>query len=148
MDRRNFFVGAGALVGTFSVFGLSTAQALVPTESALDRINIQRLLNHIKTSINEASQEYLFEYNDVTLRKAFRDWIEYCVEPYLENETIADYKVVCDETNNTQAIIENNEFVADVYVKPKKAVKYIQLTTHITPTKLCMVQRNKNNQEY
>jgi phage tail sheath protein FI len=133
MDRRNFVVGASALVGTFSVFGLSAAQALTP---AIDNDKVRELLEFLKDSIHEASQEHLFEYNDATLRKSFRDWIEYCADQYVENGSITEYKVVCDETNNPPSVIENNEFVADVYVKPKKAAKYIQLTTHITPTKL------------
>ena len=124
MDRRSFVLGSSALVGTFTVFGAEAIQAA--PQSVIDKDNVRELLEHLKKSIHEATQEYLFEYNDETLRKGFRDWVKYCADQYVEDGTIQDYKVVCDETNNTPERIDNNEFVADVYIKPTKAVSYIQ----------------------
>lgn len=97
----------------------------VPTP--FDRINVRRLFNKLKYEIGETSKYNLFENNTNFTRSAFR--ME-CYN-YLDNIKnlggIVDFRVVCDTTNNTQAVIDRNEFVAQFYIKPPRSINYIML---------------------
>jgi phage tail sheath protein FI len=112
------------------------AEASSVETSALDNVNVRRLLELIKEHLNEAAQAHLFEFNDAELRMAFRNWMEYSLQPYKDSGVIADYKVVCDESNNTPESISRGEFAADLYIKPTKSVSYVQLNTLVTSTNL------------
>ena len=136
MDRRNFILGGGALLGTITAFGLpavvqaSTNLTVAPPLTS-ERDKVRLMLDAIKEAVEEAQRDYMFESNDATLRnwnlrKGFRDWMEYSLEPYKVDQTIYDYKVVCDETNNTPATIDNNELEADIYIQPTPSVQYIR----------------------
>lgn len=95
--------------------------------SAFDRINVRRLFITIQRVISEAAKYQLFELNDEFTRSAFLN----TVDPYLRDvqgrRGITEYKVVCDETNNTPQVIDSNRFVADIYVKPARSINYITL---------------------
>jgi phage tail sheath protein FI len=95
--------------------------------SAFDRINVRRLFIVLEKAISRAAQSTLFEFNDEFTRAQFKN----LVEPFLRNvqgrRGIYDFKVVCDETNNTAEIIDRNEFVGDIYIKPARAINFIQL---------------------
>lgn len=95
--------------------------------SAFDRINVRRLFNVLEKSIAIAAKYQLFEFNDTFTRAQFRNM----VEPYLRNiqgrRGIQDFLVVCDESNNTGTVIDNNQFVADIYIKPARSVNFITL---------------------
>lgn len=95
--------------------------------SAFDRINVRRLFIVLEKAIATASKFTLFEFNDDFTRAQFRNM----VEPYLRDiqgrRGIYDFKVVCDETNNTGEVIDANQFVGDIYVKPAKSINFIQL---------------------
>jgi phage tail sheath protein FI len=95
--------------------------------SAFDRINVRRLFIILEQSISRAARSSLFEFNDEFTRAAFVN----LVEPYLREvkgrRGIYDYRVICDTTNNTSAIIDNNEFVGDIYIKPARSINFIQL---------------------
>ena len=92
--------------------------------SAFDRINVRRLFIVLEKSIAFAAKYLLFEFNDDITRAQFRAM----VEPFLRNvqglRGITDYRVVCDETNNTPYVIDNNQFVGDIYVRPNYSINY------------------------
>ena len=96
--------------------------------SAFDRINVRRLFIYVEDAIRAAADDQLFEFNDDITRSNFVN----VVDPFLRNiqaqRGIQDYRVVCDRTNNTAAIIDNNEFVADIYIKPSRSINFIGLT--------------------
>jgi len=121
-----FQAGSGIVL-----FGDKTALA---KSSAFDRINVRRLFIFLENAIEAAARDQLFEFNDEITRTNFVN----IVEPFLRDVTakrgITDYVVVCDETNNTAAIIDNNEFVADIYIKPARSINFIGLTFVATRT--------------
>jgi phage tail sheath protein FI len=94
---------------------------------AMDRINVRRLFIVLEKSIAKAARSSLFEFNDDFTRAAFVN----LVEPYLRDvkgrRGIYDYRVVCDTTNNTGEVIDRNEFVGDIYIKPARSINFIQL---------------------
>lgn len=94
---------------------------------SFDRINVRRLFIEIRGSISEFAEGVLFEQNDATTRSAFIN----AVEPYLRGVVggrgITDFRVVCDETNNGDAVVNANEFIADIYVRPIGSINFIQL---------------------
>ena len=95
--------------------------------SAFDRINVRRLFINLEKVISRAAKYSLFELNDSFTRSQFVAM----VEPYLRTvqgrRGITDFKVVCDETNNTPDIIDRNGFVGDIYIKPARSINFIQL---------------------
>lgn len=102
-------------------------KTMLAKPSAFDRINVRRLFIVLEKAIATASKYQLFEFNDAFTRAQFRN----LVEPYLRDvqgrRGITDFKVVCDDTNNTGEVIDRNEFVADIYVKPARSINFIQL---------------------
>lgn len=106
------------------LWGDKTAQT---KPSAFDRINVRRLFITIEKAIATAAKYQLFEFNDEITRNNFRNLIE----PYLRDvqgrRGIQDFRVVCDETNNTGEVIDRNEFIADIYVKPNRSINFIYL---------------------
>ena len=102
--------------------------------SAFDRINVRRLFITIEEAIAKASRTILFEFNDTFTREAFLGM----VNPYLRDvqarRGFTDFLAVCDETNNTGQVIDNNEFRADIYVKPSRSINFITLTFVATRT--------------
>jgi phage tail sheath protein FI len=102
--------------------------------SAFDRINVRRLFITIQRVCAQAAKFQLFELNDEFTRNAFINTID----PYLRDvqgrRGITDYKVVCDETNNTPQVIDTNRFVADIYIKPARSINYISLNFIATRT--------------
>lgn len=106
------------------LFGDKTA---VRTASAFDRINVRRLFIVLEKAITRASRSTLFEFNDEFTRAQFRNLIEPFLRDIQGRRGIYDYKVVCDETNNTPEIIDRNEFVGDIYIKPARAINFIRL---------------------
>jgi phage tail sheath protein FI len=95
--------------------------------SAFDRINVRRLFIVLEKTIAKAARSSLFEFNDDFTRAAFVN----LVEPYLRDvkgrRGVYDYRVVCDTTNNTGEVIDRNEFVGDIYIKPARSINFIQL---------------------
>jgi phage tail sheath protein FI len=102
-------------------------KTLLNKPSAFDRINVRRLFIVLEKTIARAARSSLFEFNDEFTRAAFVN----LVEPYLREiqgrRGIFDFRVVCDTTNNTPEVIDRNEFVGDIYVKPARSINYIQL---------------------
>lgn len=120
--------GVNAVVGFpgqgFVLYGDKT---LLSKPSAFDRINVRRLFIVLEKAIATMAKFTLFELNDEDTRARFRN----TVTPYLRDvqarNGIYDFKVVCDETNNTPEVIDRNEFYGDIYIKPARSINYIQL---------------------
>jgi hypothetical protein len=118
--------GTGTLL-----FGDKTMQGFA---SAFDRINVRRLFIYLEKGISLASKHFLFEFNDQYTQAQFLNM----VNPYLKNvqglRGLYDFLVVCDATNNTPEVVDSNEFVADIYLKPARSINYIQLNFIAVPT--------------
>lgn len=95
--------------------------------SAFDRINVRRLFIVLEKAIATAAKFTLFEFNDAFTRAQFRNLVEPFLRDVQGRRGIYDYKVVCDETNNTGEVIDRNEFVGDIYIKPARSINFIQL---------------------
>ena len=102
--------------------------------SAFDRINVRRLFLFIENAISNAAKDQLFEFNDEITRTNFVNVVEPFLRDVQAKRGINDFRVVCDETNNTAAVIDNNEFVADIFVKPARSINFIGLTFVATRT--------------
>lgn len=113
------FPGQGTVL-----FGDKTLQS---KPSAFDRINVRRLFIVLEKAISTAAKFSLFEFNDEFTRAQFRNMVEPFLRDIQGRRGITDFKVVCDETNNTSGVIDRNEFVGDIYVKPARSINYIQL---------------------
>ena len=113
------FMGEGTIL-----FGDKT---LLAKPSAFDRINIRRLFIILEKAISRFARASLFEFNDTFTRAQFVG----AVEPFLRNvqgrDGISDFIVVCDDSNNTSDVVDRNEFVGDIFVKPNRAINFIQL---------------------
>ena len=118
--------GAGiVLFGDKTGFGKS---------SAFDRINVRRLFIFLEDAISAAAKDQLFEFNDELTRTNFVNIIEPFLRDVQANRGIFDFVVICDETNNTAAVIDANEFVADIFIKPARSINFIGLTFVATRT--------------
>jgi len=102
--------------------------------SAFDRINVRRLFIYLEDAISRAAKDVLFEFNDEITRTNFVNTIEPFLRDVQANRGIYDYVVICDETNNTAAVIDANEFKADIYIKPARSINFIGLTFIATKT--------------
>lgn len=102
--------------------------------SAFDRINVRRLFIVLEKAISQASRSSLFEFNDVYTRAQFVNLVEPELRTVKGRRGITDFAVVCDDTNNTGAVIDRNEFVGDIYIKPARSINYIQLNFIATRT--------------
>ena len=102
--------------------------------SAFDRINVRRLFIYLEQAIAAAARDQLFEFNDEITRTNFVNIVEPFLRDVQAKRGIFDYVVICDETNNTAAVIDNNEFVADIFIKPNRSINFIGLTFVATRT--------------
>ena len=102
--------------------------------SAFDRINVRRLFITIEEAIAKASRTVLFEFNDTFTRENFLGMVNPYLRDVMARRGITDFLAVCDETNNTGQVIDNNEFRADIYVKPARSINFITLTFIATRT--------------
>ena len=102
--------------------------------SAFDRINVRRLFLTVEKALEGVANAQLFEFNDEITRVNFTN----VVEPYLRDvqakRGLIDFRVICDETNNTPSVVDNNEFRADIFLKPTKSINYVTLTFVATRT--------------
>ena len=113
------FPGQGTVL-----FGDKTLQA---KPSAFDRINVRRLFITLEKSIAKAAQYSLFELNDEFTRAQFVNLVTPFLRDIQGRRGITDFKVVCDTTNNTSGVIDSNQFVGDIYIKPARSINFIQL---------------------
>lgn len=113
------FPGEGTVL-----FGDKTLQSKA---SSFDRINVRRLFIVLEKAISRAARASLFEFNDEFTRSSFVNLIEPFLREVQGRRGIFDFRVVCDATNNTPEVIDRNEFVGDIYIKPTKSINFIQL---------------------
>jgi len=113
------FQGEGTVL-----FGDKTMQS---KPSAFDRINVRRLFIVLEKAIARAARFSLFEFNDQFTRAQFVSMVEPFLRDVQGRRGITDFRVVCDETNNTGEVIDRNEFVGDIYIKPARSINFIQL---------------------
>jgi len=102
-------------------------KTLLARSSAFDRINVRRLFIVLEKAIAIAAQSMLFEFNDEFTRAQFVNLIEPFLRDIQGRRGIYDFRVVCDTTNNTGEIIDRGEFIGDIYIKPARAINFIQL---------------------
>ena len=114
-----------------AVFGQKTTQA---TSSALDRINVARLVNYMRHNLDQLSRSFLFEQNDMITRDNMRDAVERFCGNLVTQRGLFDFLVVCDNSNNTPARIDRNELWVDVAIQPAKSVEFIYIPLRIRNT--------------
>jgi len=95
--------------------------------SAFDRINVRRLFLVVERAIGEAAKNVMFELNDEFTRAEFVNIVEPVLREIKGRRGITDFKVVCDETNNTSSVIDRNEFIANIFIKPARSINFITL---------------------
>ena len=113
------FPGEGTIL-----FGDKT---LLSNPSAFDRINVRRLFIVLEKAISTAAKFQLFEFNDAFTRANFRATVEPFLRAVQGRRGIVDFQVICDETNNPQAVVDANQFQASIFVKPNKSINFITL---------------------
>ena len=102
-------------------------KTLLAKPSAFDRINVRRLFIVLEKAIATAAKYSLFEFNDEFTRAQFRNLVEPFLRDVQGRRGIFDFRVVCDTSNNTGEVIDRNEFIGDIYVKPARSINFIQL---------------------
>tara|TARA_Y100000310_G_scaffold119195_1_gene117960 strand:+ start:105 stop:2186 length:2082 start_codon:yes stop_codon:yes gene_type:complete len=102
-------------------------KTLYQKPSAFDRINVRRLFIVLEKAVSRAAKQMLFEFNDEFTRSAFRGMVNPFLRDIQGRRGITDFLVVCDTTNNTADVIDRNEFVGDIYIKPSRSINFIQL---------------------
>jgi phage tail sheath protein FI len=102
-------------------------RTLLAKPSAFDRINVRRLFIVLEKAISTAARAQLFEFNDEFTRAMFRNMVEPFLRDVKGRRGVTDFKVVCDDTNNTSDIIDSNQFVGDIYIKPNRSINFITL---------------------
>jgi len=122
----SFITGAGLLN-----FGQKTRQL---TASALDRINVARLVAFVRLQLDKIARPYIFEPNDALTRNEIKQAVESFLLELTSQRALYDFAVVCDESNNTPARIDRNELYVDVAIEPVKAVEFIYIPVRLKNT--------------
>ena len=135
-QRDDLYTSRVNPVTTFSgqgtiLFGDKTG---LSSPSAFDRINVRRLFITLEKAVSTASKFQLFEFNDEFTRANFRNIVEPFLREVQGRRGITDFLVVCDETNNTGEVIDRNEFIAEIFVKPARSINFITLSFVATRT--------------
>lgn len=129
LDRDDLYSKGVNPVVSFPAQGvvLYGDKTLLSRPSAFDRINVRRLFIALEKTIARYAKSQLFEFNDEYTRAAFRNVVGPFLRDVKARRGVTDFLVVCDETNNTPNVIDQNQFVGDIYVKPNRSINYIQL---------------------
>jgi phage tail sheath protein FI len=128
-DRDGLYVKGVNPVVAFQGEGtvLFGDKTMLAKPSAFDRINVRRLFIVLEKAIARASRFSLFEFNDQFTRAQFVNLVEPFLRDVQGRRGITDFRVVCDESNNTPEVIDRNEFIGDIYIKPARSINFIQL---------------------
>jgi phage tail sheath protein FI len=128
-DRDSLYVNGVNPIVSFQGEGtvLFGDKTLLSKPSAFDRINVRRLFIVLEKAIARAARFSLFEFNDQFTRAQFVSLVEPFLRDCQGRRGITDFRVVCDETNNTGEVIDRNEFIGDIYIKPARSINFIQL---------------------
>ena len=129
VDRDELYKNSINPIVTFPGQGtvLFGDKTLVSQPGAFDRINVRRLFIVLEKAISTAANSTLFEFNDDFTRAQFRNLVEPFLRDVKGRRGITDFRVVCDATNNTAGVVDRNEFVGDIYIKPTRSINFIQL---------------------
>jgi phage tail sheath protein FI len=103
-------------------------KTLLANPSAFDRINVRRLFIVLEKAISIAAKSQLFQINDAFTQAQFRNMIEPFLRDVKGRRGVTDFLVVCDSTNNTGDVVDANQFVADIYIKPSRSINFITLS--------------------
>jgi len=135
-NRDTLYEGNINPIATFpnvgvTVFGQKTLQKKA---SALDRVNVRRLLIELKNYITQIADTLVFEQNTVATRNNFLTQVNPYLNSIQQQDGLFAFRVVMDETNNTATVIDNNQLVGAIYLQPTKTAEFIYLTFNVTPT--------------
>ena len=135
-DRNTLYLGKVNPIGTFPgqgvvVYGQKT---LTNTASALDRINVRRLLIELKTYIGQVGQTLVFENNTVATRNSFLAKVRPYMDSIQQRGGLFAYKVLMDDTNNTSDVIDRNQIIGQIFVQPARAAEFVILDFNVSPT--------------
>lgn len=135
-QRDTLYINRINPIGNFPGRGLAVfgQKTLSPTASALDRVNVARLVVYLRERLDDIVRGFLFEPNDEATRANAKSLVERFLGQVLSQRGLFDFVVVCDETNNTPARIDRNELWIDVAVQPAKAVEFIYIPLRIQST--------------
>jgi phage tail sheath protein FI len=135
-DRDKLYVGKVNPIASFPGVGLVAygQKTLQSQASALDRVNVRRLLIALKRYIGNIAESLLFEQNTISTRNNFLSQVNPYLESVQQRQGLYAYKVVMDDTNNTADVIDRNQLVGQIYIQPTKTIEFIYLTFNITPT--------------
>lgn len=135
-DRDVLYSGKVNPIATFpgsgiSVFGQKTLQTKA---SALDRVNVRRLLIELKKFIGDQAKNLVFEQNSVATRNRFLAAVNPYLESVVQREGLYAYRVVMDDTNNTADVVDRNQLVGQIYIQPTRTIEYVVLDFVVEPT--------------
>ena len=135
-DRDTLYKGRVNPIVSFPGEGtvLFGDKTMLSKPSAFDRINVRRLFIVLEKAIATAAKYQLFEFNDEFTRAMFKNMVEPFMRDVKGRRGVTDFLVVCDSTNNTGEVIDRNEFVADIYIKPARSINFISLNFIATRT--------------
>jgi phage tail sheath protein FI len=102
-------------------------KTMLTKPSAFDRINVRRLFIVLEKAIAVAAKYQMFEFNDSFTRSQFKNLVEPFLRDVQGRRGVTDFRVKCDETNNTGEVVDRNEFIADIFIKPNRSINYITL---------------------
>jgi phage tail sheath protein FI len=126
INTSRFIRGVGNVL-----WGQKTAQK---KKSALDRINVRRLLLYVENSVESSLLPFLFEPNNSKTRLRAWSMVDGFMKGVFAGGGVTKYEVVCDDTNNTSQTIDNNELILDLYIAPTRVIEYIRLNVIVTRT--------------
>lgn len=135
-NRNDLYQGKVNPIATFPgtgivVYGQKTLQARA---SALDRVNVRRLLIQLKSYISQVANNLVFEQNTIALRNQFLSQVNPYLESVQQRQGLYAFKVVMDDSNNTNDVIDRNQLVGQIYLQPTKTAEFVYLDFNITPT--------------
>jgi phage tail sheath protein FI len=135
-DRNNLYLDNVNPLATFPgngvvVFGQKTLQQKA---TALDRVNVRRLLIALKGYINGVARTLVFEQNTAVTRNAFLNQVNPYLDSVVQRQGLYAYKVVMDESNNTPSVVDRNQLIGQIYIQPTKTAEFIILDFTILPT--------------
>lgn len=135
-DRDNLYLGKVNPIATFpgtgiSVFGQKTLQTKA---SALDRVNVRRLLIELKKFIGDQARNLVFEQNTITTRNRFISIVTPYLETVIQRQGLYAFRIVMDDTNNTADVIDRNQLIGQIFIQPTKTIEFVVLDFTIEPT--------------
>ena len=135
-DRDTLYKGRVNPIVSFPGEGtiLFGDKTMLSKPSAFDRINVRRLFIVLEKAVATAAKYQLFEFNDEFTRAMFKNMVEPFMRDVKGRRGVTDFLVVCDSTNNTGEVVDRNEFVADIYIKPARSINFISLNFIATRT--------------